>query len=136
MSEETVTLKEFIMALIALNDSKYDQRFTGQKEAVKDALEAANAAVRKAEMAAERRFEGVNEFRNTLADQQRTLIPRAEVEVLVSGLNKEIEGLKVRIAAAEQQKQGGKDLWVWLIAAVGLIATLLAIASRFLPLTH
>ena len=124
------------MALIALNDSKYDQRFTGQKEAVKDALEAANAAVRKAEMAAERRFEGVNEFRNTLADQQRTLIPRAEVEVLVSGLNKEIEGLKVRIAAAEQQKQGGKDLWVWLIAAVGLIATLLAIASRFLPLTH
>jgi len=77
------------------------------KEAVVAALAAADRAVQKAETAAEKRFEGVNEFRSALADQQRTLMPRAEVDIIVRGLTAKIDGaseaLGGRITTTEKQ---------------------------------
>ena len=43
------------------------------------ALQAAEKAVTKAELAAEKRFESVNEFRNQLKDQTGTFITRNEL---------------------------------------------------------
>lgn len=61
------------------------------KDAVAAALAASDRAVQKAEIAAEKRFEGVNEFRAALADQQRTLMPRAEVDILMRALGERME---------------------------------------------
>src|SRR5678815_6113575 len=68
-------------ATLAERDIRYQQRFEAQEQAfritvetaekaVMAALAAQERAVNKAEAASEKRFEGVNEFRNTLADQQ------------------------------------------------------------------
>src|SRR5687768_2375402 len=86
-----------IEAELAANDRRYEQRFADQqtavntalsaaKEAVNAAMLAANAAVTKAETAYDKRFEAVNEFRGTLSDQQRTLMPRAEAELRLDTL--------------------------------------------------
>ena len=75
--------------------------FISQKEAVNNAmiaadkavsaaLAAADRAVIKAEIAAEKRFDSVNEFRSLVSDQQRTLMPRVETELLIRTLNERI----------------------------------------------
>jgi hypothetical protein len=54
---------------IVSNDRRYEERFEGQEK-----------AIAKAEAATDRRLEGMNEFRDQLADQTKTYIPRAEAE--------------------------------------------------------
>ena len=105
------------------------------KEAVVAAMEAANRAVQKAEMAADKRFEGVNEFRATLADQQRTLMPRSEVDVLFRAMNDRLTALKEIVDARASERRGVSGGYGNAVAIIGLIATVLAIlawiASRF-----
>jgi len=56
-----------------------EQRFKAQEQAVAFALASAEKAVTKAELAAEKRFESVNEFRNQLKDQTGTFLTRNEM---------------------------------------------------------
>jgi len=92
-----VALEDRLTVLIEANNERYQQRFldaqtavntalSAAEKAVTAALSAAKEAVVKAEVASEKRFEGVNEFRSTLADQQRTLIPRVEAELRLNAL--------------------------------------------------
>jgi hypothetical protein len=74
-----VSLKEYFEALLADRDLRYQQRFDAQSKAIQDALTAAEKAVVKAEVATEKRFEGVNEFRQTLSDQAANFISRKEL---------------------------------------------------------
>jgi hypothetical protein len=66
--------------------------------AVQTALESAEKAVVKAELAADKRFEAVNEFRQTLSDQTATFIPRIEAERIIDSLNSKLD--------AEMQRTG------------------------------
>lgn len=83
---ETAHLKE-MLALVELKNKQLrdadvnanEQRFKAQEQAVAFALQAAEKAVTKAELAAEKRFESVNEFRNQLKDQTGTFITRNEM---------------------------------------------------------
>jgi hypothetical protein len=79
-------LKEMLALIEAKNKqlrdadiSANEQRFKAQEQAVAFALQAAEKAVTKAELAAEKRFESVNEFRNQLKDQTGTFITRNEL---------------------------------------------------------
>lgn len=84
------TLRLHLEALIEANDRRYEQRFKDSGTAVGAALSAAKEAVVKAETAAEKRFESVNEFRGTLSDQQRMLMPRTEAELRFSALESQM----------------------------------------------
>lgn len=92
-----VPLREYIEGIIAAHDKRYEQRFAdsntainaalvAQEKAVGAALIAANAAVAKAETAAERRFEGQNEFRAQLTDQAATFVRRTEIDAIVKAM--------------------------------------------------
>ena len=148
MSEWTVdTLREHTEALFASADQRYVQRFTSaddavnaaflaQKTAIDAALAAADRAVAKAETAAEKRFEGVNEFRAQLADQQRTLMPRAEADIEFRSLREKldallgrIEALTLKIERADGKGSGLQAGWLYLIGGIGLIGSLVGIAS-------
>lgn len=78
-----VPLKEYMEALRA-ND----------KEALQIALAASDRAVNKAEEAQLRVNQTQNEFRGTLKDQAATLMPRSEVEQLITSIQKELDGVK------------------------------------------
>lgn len=142
VSEWTVdTLCAHLVAIIAANDKRYEQRFTDSKTAVDAALNAAKTAVdaalsaakeavQKAEGASEKRFEGVNEFRATLADQQRTLMPRSEAELRMRALELQVDTLNKITAERGGQKVGAMSLWAWIAAVIGIGFGLISIYRK------
>ncbi len=93
-------------------DARYTQRAASQDKAVSSALETSEKAIIKAESATERRFEGVNEFRQTLADQAATLMPRAEYTV-------QHDAVKAQIAASEKRINEIQSTQISLLARGG-----------------
>lgn len=115
-------------------DERYKQRAASQDSAVKLAIETSEKAITKAETATEKRFEGVNEFRQTLADQAATLMPRAEFNVQHTALTERINTNEGRMNRVQQdisvlQSRGNslKDAWGYLIGFVGIIIAGLAV---------
>jgi hypothetical protein len=139
MSDWTVdTLREHITTVLEEMNSRYEQRFldsktaldiafTAQKELVASALGAADKAVIKAEVAAEKRFDSVNEFRALVSDQQRTLMPRSEAEIVFRSLSEKIDALRLSERGEKGKSEGTKEGSSSIIGLVGLITSLIAI---------
>lgn len=124
-----------IRGLIEANDKRYAQMFTSSQEAVLAALNAAQTAVTaalsaaekavaKAEVASEKRFDAVNEFRATLADQQRTLMPRTEVELLVKAMQVQIQTNSKILSEMSGTRLGSHDTWAYIVGAIGILIAL------------
>lgn len=137
--------RELILMMIAERDRQYDQRFRAQeiavtaalaaaKEAVAAALTAAKEAVTKAEGAAEKRFDSVNEFRNTLKDQQQTLASKAELDVRFKFFEDKLKLIDERQARALGSTEGTAALWP-ILFGVGsfVLAGIVVYRSRRLP---
>lgn len=164
LTGETVALKDWLNQLQIANDKRYEQRFdasqkaleaafaaqkdavnaafAAQKEAINAALAAQDRAVSKAETSAEKRFEGVNEFRAQLGDQQRTLMPRSEVDVLMRGINEKINQnsaaandkitqLTKQLDGMISERRGGQAMWAFVVAGVMTLVALVSLAIRF-----
>lgn len=102
-----------INVLITANDKNYNQRFDNVLQATKAALDAADRAVSKAESATEKRFESVNEFRQTLSDQASKFIIRSEFDLVVDRLEQDIKNLVITRAdmlTTKQYDSAHKDL--------------------------
>lgn len=102
-----------------------------QEKAVTAALAAADRAIVKAEMAVEKRFESVNEFRKTLSEQTNSFIPRIEAMALLKANEDKLNMLGTRLDKMEGTGTGRKDVWGFIIGAVGLLATILAVIGFF-----
>lgn len=87
---EFVAFKE----LMEERDRRHEARFDSTDEKTSLALNASEKAVTKAEMATEKRFDSVNEFRAQLKDQAALLIPREEANAKFTSLEEKIEDLK------------------------------------------
>ena len=140
------------LSLIGANDHRYEQRFKdieqrfadaqrlvemqyqAHRDAVNLALSAADRAVNKAEAASEKRFDSINEFRGTLADQQRTLMPRAEsdrafaaVAEKMAALEKLIDAVAIQHSQIIAEKRGAVGGWGAAVAAVGFVLTIVTL---------
>jgi hypothetical protein len=113
-NQTTLTLREYV-----------DVRFEAQEKAVNAALAAAQKAVEKAEAASEKRFESVNEFRATLSDQARLLMPRLEAEAQYRTITEKIDVLTSRVNAREDRGAGMSQGWVILLGIVAVIGTII-----------
>lgn len=121
------SLKEHFETRFAETDHRYEQRFNDQDKAVNAAMNSAEKAVTKAEAASERRFEAVNEFRATLADQASHFISRTEALARADANAEKIDALQARLDRIEGNKGGLKDGWSYLVGIVGLASTVIAI---------
>lgn len=108
--------------LLDERDRQYAQRFGAQqeavqaalqaaKEAVANALSAAKEAVLKAEDASNKRFEGVNEFRQALNDLGRLQMPRQEAEAIFETIDEKVARLTSRLDAINNSNQGATETW-------------------------
>jgi hypothetical protein len=102
------------------------------EKAVNAALLSSAQAVSKAESAAERRFDSVNEFRETIGTQQRLLMPRAEVEVLVSALGDKVDQLTINAREKASAAFGLSAGWQFAVGVIGVLMFVIGIASFFL----
>lgn len=143
-------LEKRVVDSIELNDRRYEERFSasqkalelglaGTKSEISVALAASKEAVLKAENATEKRFESVNEFRGTLDNQQRTLIPRSEVDALMRGvdtrisqLTKDLDKMEQDIRSNTSERMGIKGGWGYAVGVLGFVLLIVSIAARFM----
>jgi hypothetical protein len=130
------TLHTHLRELIAASDRVREteiaavrQQIEATKEAASLAQSASDRAVEKAEIAAEKRFDSVNEFRSTLSDQQRTLMPRSEAEIRFAALATMIDALEHRATASTSQRSGIRDGWGYAVGAFGVLIALVTVIS-------
>jgi hypothetical protein len=123
---EAVSLRDYFTALLAEMDRRFVAALLAQDKAVQIAMVASEKAVDKAETAAARRFESVNEFRGQLTDQAATFLGRVEYNSAHQALVEKIGDMSARIDRMEGAKTGGRDLWGYLAAAIGLALALWA----------
>lgn len=131
-SPEGVSLKEYINDKLDNLEKSIDLRFEAVNLTTSSALASADKATLKAEAAAEKRFEGVNEFRSTLADQQRNLMPRAEVEIMVKSINEKIDSLNSSTIARQSEGIGQKQGMATVLAISSLVSAIVAILLKFI----
>ena len=86
-----VSLREYLVALINAAESRSNQRFEAMKEQVDAAFAASQLAIDKADMATEKRFEGVNEFRAALTDQAARFVTQDALVSLSDKLQASID---------------------------------------------
>jgi hypothetical protein len=103
-----------------------ESRIVSTEKSVTIAMAAADKAVTKAEVATEKRFDSVNEFRNAMKDQQNTFANRTETEFRLNAIDHAIE------------KIGGVSLGVAISAAVvaGLISAIGSVVLIETALRH
>ena len=139
-------LKDSITQRFTDSDLRYQQRFdaqtkaldaalAAQKEAVLTAMVAAERATTKAETAADKRFESVNEFRQSLTDQTATFMPRTEAVSRMDSLAEKIDDLKSRVGAFQGRSAGLNAGWVYLLGAVAAGSTLISIILMIISRT-
>jgi hypothetical protein len=108
---------------------RFEDRFAGTKDALRDTLAAADRATTKAENASDERFRGVNEFRATLADQARDLMPRLETETLVKALEARVAKLEEARTQDLGRQGGSHDSWALIGLAISVIVNIILGAS-------
>jgi hypothetical protein len=138
----TDTLKEMQQRMDELRQKFMDERQTASdkrtneallavKESAALALESAKEANRKSELQSDKRFDSVNEFRKTLADQTSTFVPRPEFAAAMSSLTDKFESntklimgrvdaLSMRVTESQAVKTGSSEVWVSL-GAIGML---------------
>jgi len=119
MNEEIAALQK----IMDERDRRYEDRFKAMDEKTSLALTASEKAVTKAELATEKRFDSVNEFRDTLRDQAATLMPRNESEAKFAAINEKFEDMK---KAGTTQHNWGIN------TAISVLALLIALAALML----
>lgn len=158
---QTVSLKDLFFQVVDERDRRYEQRFDGIDKslddavrAVKEALASANSgtdkalnsantaiavamsasekAREKAELAADKRFDAVNEFRGQLADQQITFVRKSEVDIRFVALEEKLDLAFAQLQISRGRETGVSAVWAGLgvvaailLSAAGLIVTLM-----------
>jgi hypothetical protein len=93
-AEFSVSLREYVDAQDKAVTDITNARLDGIDRAIKVALDANGVAISKSEQAIEYRLAGLNEFRQSLADQTGQLATKAELEALRATHEAEIKGLQ------------------------------------------
>ena len=141
-SDESGWTVDTLRVLMNERDLRYDQRFQAQEKALQDnfiaaekaisiAMASSDRAVTKAEVAAEKRFDGLNELRGAMSDQASRLMPRAETELAFASLREKVDAALTRVNTIESSKHGATDNTKMILAALG---SALAVAGLFLAL--
>jgi len=119
MADE-ISLREYVDRRFDDQDKAVQTALTSAEKAVVAALAAAKEAVSKAEIANDKRFDSVNEFRAQLADQTANLMPRSEYQVQHKALEEKLSDLTDRINKSEGSTIGSELTMGKVIAIVSL----------------
>jgi hypothetical protein len=136
-----VPLREYCETLVGELDRRTGQRFDqndraleaallSAKEAVAAALTAAKEAVDKAELAASKRFEATNEFREQLSDQAATFMPREVADQQFAQVNERLSGLTQRIDTGEGRSAGVSSTVGYLLAVATLVISVVVLLAN------
>jgi hypothetical protein len=124
---QIAALSEHLKALAVERQRALDAALAAADRARESALLSAEKAVLRAQADIEKRFDSVNEFRQTLSDQAATFATRIEVDQRYATIEKDLRIMSSRIDKAEGASTGRGGSWVYLVQVVSLIGALVAI---------
>ena len=131
----TDTLKMYMDQRWIDQEKAMEKAFVAQEKAVSAAFEASTIAITKSELASEKRFESVNEFRATLSDQAAAFLPRAEADRVTTSNAEKIQSLADRLNRIEAQDAGSKitlgKLFAMLAAGGTILSIVIVLANQF-----
>jgi len=119
-------------AAFAAQQKAMETAFTAADRAVQTALLSAKEAVTKAEMANEKRFEAVNEFRSTLADQTATFATQRDADMAHERFNQRITELTDRVNLREGNHTGSAATSSTFFIIGGLVLTVVIFLVTYL----
>lgn len=138
MDDERVSLKEYFDKAIDALDKRLSQRMDGYTREFHEhilavvrenqlALNASDKAINKSEAAAEKRFDNVNEFRQSLSDQTATFISRREFEASNKALNDKVGLVTDRVNTGEGRTSGADKLGAVIMSIAAIIISIISI---------
>jgi hypothetical protein len=101
MTKKSPASENGVEALINLIFSQIDKRLDEESARNVERFTSAKEAVTKAETATEIRFQGVNEFRQTLTDQNRDFVRTVEYNAQYKSLVDKVDAISITIATID-----------------------------------
>ena len=136
-------IKATIKAALDARASAVEDRFSALERLMDTRFESTERAVNKAETAAEKRFDSVNEFRGQLADQAASFLPRREAETEFRSVREAQDNLRKEITdlRASRDSGAGRTMGVdasrnLLLAVVPIILTIILVAFGIAAYLH
>ena len=96
------TIYVYFISILKERDDRYEARWKAQEEATKQAFDAADKAVTKAEVVTSKRLDTMNEFRGALEDAHQTYLTIANYDLRHEELMRRIEIVDTRITALDR----------------------------------
>lgn len=93
-------------------------------------FEATERAVELAFAESQRWRDAANEWRGAMSDRDRILMPRAETEKALTGIEEKIQDLRRAVDDGLAARRSARDIWAYLVGAAGLVLALLAWLTR------
>lgn len=124
-----VAQKEAINAALAASEKALTAALAASEKALIAALASSEKAITKAEEANEKRFQSVNEFRATLADQQRELATKSEVTLRFTAVEDKLSTALTTLSEARGKSAGVNWLWGILVGGGMFILTIISVAA-------
>ena len=135
-------MREYLIAQINAAESRANLRFEAMKEQVDTAFKSSQLAIDKADIATEKRFEGVNEFRAALSDQATRFVTLETLQSLSDKLQTSIDrnredliALSNRINVREGEVSGSRltlGSIAMLIGATGGVLAIVVVVANVL----
>lgn len=129
----TITLQEHFDKMGAERDLRYTQLRAADAIAISAALLASEKAVTKADIATEKRFDGVNEFRQALTDLSAKQVSRDEYQAGITNLTEKINSLAETQNRGAGRSSGTTATWAIVVTlfgvGFGVIGTVFAFAA-------
>jgi hypothetical protein len=107
--------------LLAEMDKRVAGQIAAQAHVMDLSLAAAKEAVAKADVAYEKRFDNVDEFRKQLSEQAHSFLPRREYEAVHQQLLDRVNGMSRVLDVVVGQKEGHSQVWGFIVGAGGII---------------
>ena len=124
MAEENSFNAAGLKRLMDERDRLYMKMFEASDASVRMAFESAEKALTKAEFAAQKRFESLNEFREAMQDMQQTFARSDVVNARIVALDEKCNELFRRFEIIKGRGSALHDVWGWIVGAVAAGAAL------------
>lgn len=119
------------LEILKANERLQIERVEALRREARSLQESNVTAITKSEVASEKRFEGVNEFRAQLQDQANRFIPREVVDQQTVEFRSQIAGLSSRLDTMGGGTAAGQRLTALAIGGLGLFITLIVFLANY-----
>lgn len=113
LESQIAGLREALVAQIVAQKEAIGAALTAAKEALTAAQASSEKAILKAEESNEKRFASVNEFRSTLADQQKTFVTKAECDYRFTSIDAKFDDISSWSRSTDLKFGGYLTLQAW-----------------------